>query len=333
MEQYPQRWNLFDGELRFGLEEVHPNLLPSSEGQEQLQEERDLKIVWYDEAPTYREIEEEDYGTRLHGHLAYLKSIPVHMMVQESNLRPHEANTIIAFHDTLIIMIKYLLWNFEEKSIEAHADIGGTVSAPVTYGVGNKPLEVYDDPLGNTNNEYDDISWNSYVCSHDYLERFLRMAREEDVAQESSEGFELFGKIKTYHQLMTFWQTPYGEDDDKDVCFKIERNWESCQSNRPHYHELFVHYPATWMPQAKRMMFLGGGDSMILHEMLKYKDLELVVGLELDKGVVQASLIYFETLPHFDKDKVVSTLSLLYLRIGYYCHILQYISCDHLSLT
>lgn len=55
-------------------------------------------------------------------------------------------------------------------------------------------------------------------------------------------------------------------------------------------------------------MFLGGGDSMILHEVMKYKELELVVGLELDKGVVQASFIYFETLPHFDKDKVVRIL-------------------------
>ena len=330
MEQYPQRWNLFGGELRFGLEEVHPNLLPGSEGQEQLQEERDLKIVWYDGAPTYRDIEDEDYGTRLHGHLAYLKSIPVHVMVQELNLRPHEANTIIAFHDTLVIMIKHLLWNFEDESND-HADVGGTDSAPVTYGVGNKPLQVYNDPLGNTNNEYGDVIFNNFYCSYDYLDRF-RMATKMDVTQESSDEFELFGTIRTYHQLMTFWQTPYGEYYDKDVCFKIERNWESCQSNRPHYHELFVHYPAMWMPQAKRMMFLGGGDSMILHEMLKYKDLELVVGLELDKGVVQASLIYFETLPHFDKDKVVSTLPLLQLYIVYYCHV-QYISCDHLSLT
>ena len=41
---------------------------------------------------------------------------------------------------------------------------------------------------------------------------------------------------------------------------------------------------------------------------MRYKELELVVGLELDKGVVQASFIYFETLPHFDKDKVVRIL-------------------------
>ena len=62
------------------------------------------------------------------------------------------------------------------------------------------------------------------------------------------------------------------------------------------------------IPQVKRVMFLGGGDSMILHEVMRYKELELVVGLELDKGVVQASFIYFETLPHFDKVKVVRIL-------------------------
>ena len=55
-------------------------------------------------------------------------------------------------------------------------------------------------------------------------------------------------------------------------------------------------------------LLIPKGDSMILHEVMKYKELELVVGLELDKGVVQASFIYFETLPHFDKDKVVRIL-------------------------
>ena len=43
---------------------------------------------------------------------------------------------------------------------------------------------------------------------------------------------------------------------------------------------------------------------MILHEVLKYESLELVVGLELDKGVNQATFLHFETLPHFDNKKV-----------------------------
>ena len=239
VEQYPQRWRLFGGNLKFGLEEVHPKLLPNSsseeEGQHNHDEEQELKLVWYN-VPTDADIEEEDYETRLFGHLEKFKSIPVHKIVQELKLRPHEANTIIAFHNALVVMIKHLLWYFEErtKNDKVNIDVGGTALAPVTYGVGNKPLHAYTDPLGlfdyaseedrklAEGEEYEWVKFNPLTCSFEYYLNRYRMETLDDVTKESSEEYELFGVIKTYHQLMTFWQTPYGEYDDKDVCFKIE---------------------------------------------------------------------------------------------------------------
>jgi spermidine synthase len=41
------------------------------------------------------------------------------------------------------------------------------------------------------------------------------------------------------------------------------------------------------MSGVKRVVFVGGGDSMLLHEVLKYKDLEIVLGLELDQKVTR----------------------------------------------
>ena len=114
VEQYPQRWNLFGGELRFGLHEKLPNVLEPNSN-ELLP---DLEITWYDGAPTYETIEDEDYITRFYGHLKALKSIPVHEIVEEHNLPSNEANTIIAFHDALVIMVKHLIWYFEDKSYE-----------------------------------------------------------------------------------------------------------------------------------------------------------------------------------------------------------------------
>ena len=239
VEQYPQRWRLFGGNLKFGLEEVHPKLLPNSsseeEGQHNHDEEQELKLVWYN-VPTDADIEEEDYETRLFGHLEKFKSIPVHKIVQELKLRPHEANTIVAFHNALVVMIKHLLWYFEErtKNDKVNIDVGGTALAPVTYGVGNKPLHAYTDPLGlfdyaseedrklAEGEEYEWVKFNPLTCSFEYYLNRYRMETLDDVTKESSEEYELFGVIKTYHQLMTFWQTPYGEYDDKDVCFKIE---------------------------------------------------------------------------------------------------------------
>jgi len=102
-------------------------------------------------------------------------------------------------------------------------------------------------------------------------------------------------------------------------------------SYRPHYHEFFVHFPASFLPQMRRAIFVGGGDSMLLHELLYYPEIELIVGLELDQVysiwivliliyflnhsstnnflplsqvVVRDSFRHFFTQPHFDNPKV-----------------------------
>ena len=214
----------------------------------------------------------------------------------------------------MITAIKHLLWYIEDYNDDA--DVGGTDSHPVIYGTGEKPLKLYtitDDNWTYSNKTTDkdgssslleyDVKFNHQTCPDEYLDKIL-MVTGDDVSEEYSPRYERIGKVQSFHQLMTFWQSKEGDYEDKDVVMKIERNWESCHSNRAHYHELFVHYPASYISEVKRVMFLGGGDNMILHEVLKYETLEAVVGLELDKGVNQGSFVYFETLPHYDDSRV-----------------------------
>jgi SAM-dependent methyltransferase len=54
----------------------------------------------------------------------------------------------------------------------------------------------------------------------------------------------------------------------------------------------------------KRVIFVGGGDSGVLNEFLKYPSLELVIGLELDQFVTRLSFKHFKSRPHFDNPKV-----------------------------
>ncbi|KAL7548056.1 hypothetical protein ACHAWF_011340, partial [Thalassiosira exigua] len=54
----------------------------------------------------------------------------------------------------------------------------------------------------------------------------------------------------------------------------------------------------------ERIIFIGGGDSKLLHEALKYPSLELAVGLEIDHDIARSSFAYFGTQPHFDNPKV-----------------------------
>jgi len=95
------------------------------------------------------------------------------------------------------------------------------------------------------------------------------------------------------------------EPPNDNVCFSLHNIWQMCGSYRPHYHEMVVHYTARYLPNIKRVAFVGGGDSMLLHEILKYPSLELVIGLELDQMVTRSAFHHFGTQPHWDQDPKV----------------------------
>ena len=136
----------------------------------------------------------------------------------------------------------------------------------------------------------------------------------------SYDKWENVAEFKTPYQEMAFDINP---TMDNDMCFDLDSVVQMCASYRPHYHEMFVHYPARFVPDVKRIIFIGGGDSMLLHEALKYPSLELVVGLELDQAVVRNSFRFFGTQPHWDNEKVEwwfgdATKSLLVLPKEYF---------------
>jgi Spermine/spermidine synthase domain/SET domain len=112
--------------------------------------------------------------------------------------------------------------------------------------------------------------------------------------------YETIDESPSFYQSSTFL---YHQKDD-DVCLYMDGYLHACASSRPHYHEVFVHYAARFIGQVQRVLFIGGGDSMVLHEVLKYPSLQMVVGLELDHKVVRASFKNFGTQPHWDNDKV-----------------------------
>ena len=122
-----------------------------------------------------------------------------------------------------------------------------------------------------------------------------------DMLHEETYGWEYFDRTKSSHQEIEF----YYNSQTRDACLFLEEYLHACVSNRPHYHEVFVHYPAYFLEKVERVLFIGGGDSMVLHEVLKYDDqLELVVGLELDQHVVRSTYSRLGTQPQFHNEKV-----------------------------
>ena len=122
----------------------------------------------------------------------------------------------------------------------------------------------------------------------------------EDLYNDEN-GWYLFDDIRTFHQPVDFHHNKKLDD----CCLLLNEYLHACVSNRPHYHEVFVHYPAHFLDKVQRVLFIGGGDSMVLHELLKYDDIELMVGLELDQQVVRSTFLNMGMQPHFDKHEKV----------------------------
>lgn len=112
-------------------------------------------------------------------------------------------------------------------------------------------------------------------------------------------------KDAVYESKSFYQEVAWSENPNKpDVCMSLDDILQICHSYRPHYHEPYVHFPAAYMKEMKRVAFIGGGDAMLLHEALKYPNVEMVLGLELDQKVVRESLKHFHTQPHFEDPRV-----------------------------
>jgi spermidine synthase len=92
-------------------------------------------------------------------------------------------------------------------------------------------------------NDEDITSWDSYVPAGDV--EFL----------------------KSQYQEIRFFTDP----ETKDMVMKLDGTVQQVSTYRPHYHEFAVHFPARFLESVKRVLFVGGGDSMVLHEALKCK--------------------------------------------------------------
>lgn len=196
-----------------------------------------------------------------------------------------------------------MAWEFQRANLRAMTlaleDLGEPVDSPSNETGVNAP---HYDPLGP---ESDDLAYSDETCDN-----------EEELQH-------------VHHQVVDFRETRYQElafsinPANKDVVMELDTVTQIASVYRPQYHEYSVHAAARFVDSVKRVIFIGGGDSMLLHEILKYPELELVVGLELDQMVVRKSFRFFSTQPHFDDPRVEwwfgdATKSLLLLPEDYW---------------
>jgi hypothetical protein len=94
-------------------------------------------------------------------------------------------------------------------------------------------------------------------------------------------------------------------DGDKNICFVLDGEPQTCSYFSAHYHDLACHFPTRYLESVKRVAIIGGGDSKMLQDVLQYNEtLEKVIHLELDQKGTRKCFKYFATEPHFDDDRI-----------------------------
>jgi len=268
VESFPQRWNFEDLGFMFDLNESETD--------------GEIEVVWFkeEEHPTSN----ENKGNTKNKVMKELRRLVkkrneiwrTEIQDGKTPIPEKEWSDIWEFHQSLVSALIYAFNSMvdDNDKLPIQKD---SCTADGICGI---------DYFDSLNWESDDTKYNVQTCDNKEIMQF-------------PDYFMLEG-LKTHYQQLNF---AFGKENG-DICMDLEDTVQICSTYRPHYHEFSSHFAARFVDNVKRVVFVGGGDSMMLHEVLKYPSLEKVVGLELDQTVVRKSFKYFHTQPHFDNDKV-----------------------------
>jgi hypothetical protein len=218
-----------------------------------------------------------------------LKNIDYPGHAEDYDMAPYEWEAIWDFHEAYSMALKRAVVELHHLILKEQEDSQQQLTTTTTTKTPDRfcrDLDHWEDHYTDFQVELDHLAYNNPDCESSELVDFF--------------SYEVFEKERSNYQEM-LWQ--YREEDD-DTCLHLDGMLQICSSYRPHYHEFFVHFPAQYMNSVKRVIFLGSGDAMLLHEILKYPHLEKVVGLELDQTVTRKSFQHFKTQPHYDDPRV-----------------------------
>lgn len=271
VEQYPQRWIFHQYEnLAFELDEVeHTDEL----GQSHML----MQVTWLFDEPSDEGIE------FLEGELLRLEDVARSDFQEELDVPANEEKLCRQFLDALINAIIHAIESASDlhhQCTEVTQNASGSCEVLLEGDENRRPR--YDA----LQEKPDKLDYSSYLCKQGRNMEFP--------------GYKVLETTKSLYQKIAFFHDPVS----KDTCFELDTVVQICGSYRAHYHEMVVHYTARFFDTVKRVLFVGGGDSMLLHEIVKYPSLELVVGLELDQQVTRGSFKHFGTQPHWDNEKV-----------------------------
>lgn len=111
---------------------------------------------------------------------------------------------------------------------------------------------------------------------------------------EIDENSTILDSISSEFQTIEFIQMAR----NNDVCLVLDGTTQICSSYSKHYTDVYVHLPAAFLDALHSVLIIGGGDAFALEEVLKYKSVQKVVQLELDRMVPELCEKHFGVNAH-----------------------------------
>lgn len=308
VEQFPQRWIFdnfpsFEEEMQTIVFELDVETIQDPYDPSKLKEE--LQVTWHsDFLPDLMMI------NVMQSHLDRLEGMRVEVENDVATLSSgHEQCAVLEYFNSLQTALQQaILWSREEKNQtpEKHQ---ASKSCPLQESQNSSQYEPFP----------------CLAERYDLLDMEASIAKPSEIVYNCHPHHEVIGDgyedmFESFSQYQSI-EFRYGEEND-DTCLWLSGWAQTCTSFRQ-YHEALVHYPASFLKDLKRVAFIGGGDNMILHEILKYPTIEFVLGMELDQQVVRDSFMNLGTRPYLDDSRVEwwfgdATKSLLLLPESYF---------------
>jgi spermidine synthase len=106
-------------------------------------------------------------------------------------------------------------------------------------------------------------------------------------------------RSKSLYQYVDIFNYPTTEDDvvKDSTILTLDTNFQFNTATEFYYHQAFAHVSIVMNKKVpKKVLLLGGGDGLLLRELLKYKEIESIKHIELDQKMIDLAKTRFADL-------------------------------------
>lgn len=156
------------------------------------------------------------------------------------------------------------------------------------------------------------IGFNEKTITQSYLKLFYYMPKV--LAQDSENLDSLYTKIsklpdierfKSLYQYLDIFNYPTMENGvyKDSTILTLDTNFQFNTATEFYYHQAFAHVSIAMNSKTpKKVLLLGGGDGLLLRELLKYEEIESIDFIELDEKMLELAKGRFSKLNNHSLD-------------------------------